>query len=403
MKRLELRLGRAGTLLLLSLPVHLALALVTDLSPDEAYYLCAARLSGIAPGLVDHPPLLPWLLRLSDALAPLPVELRVRIWPILLSLLLGYLLLVLARQRNAPEEGQTRAMLLGQWTILPMAAGFVATPDTLLLPAFAALLAWAADSKSPPFGLRWLMAMGAALLGALAKVVMLPLGLAIALMATPRPTLERLGTIAAMACSLPVLWPSLNFQLRHAFIAETVPGSFASAVLSGVRAMSEAALVQALLWTPWAFAYGLRAFRSLPLPDRAAFLSLSALVLLSALVRGRAPEANWWAPAALVLIVACSMAEHRKKPLKQGDYALFAAVLLPTSIALLHTAHPFLPLPPHADPTARLHGWSHGIETPNAAGVGVYGPAAERCVYFNHCDEIINYFNELNNKPSSPF
>ncbi|MEO7327999.1 MAG: hypothetical protein ABI193_05440, partial [Minicystis sp.] len=57
---------------------------------------------------------------------------------------------------------------------------------------------------------------------------------------------------------------------------------------------------------------------------------------------------------------------------------------------------PFLPLAERADPTARLHGWSHGPEPRTAPGIGPYGPAAERCVYQKDCDEIVSYFKQMN-------
>src|SRR5262245_37697482 len=50
------------------------------LSPDEAYYLCAARRGW---PIVDHPPLLGWLLAAFDRMGP--VELRVRLVAILLQ------------------------------------------------------------------------------------------------------------------------------------------------------------------------------------------------------------------------------------------------------------------------------------------------------------------------------
>jgi hypothetical protein len=74
---------------------------------------------------------------------------------------------------------------------------------------------------------------------------------------------------------------------------------------------------------------------------------------------------------------------------------MLASVLVPTAIAAAHTAWPFLPLPEQADPTARLHGWSHGHEPTQAAGVGPYGPAAERCVYHRECREILSYFDRM--------
>ncbi len=90
-----------------AVPVHLGLALVTDLSPDEAYYLCAARLGG--GRIVDHPPLTLWLLALSDRWFVGPVELRVRIWAVVFSFATGLACVALARARGAGTEGCTLA------------------------------------------------------------------------------------------------------------------------------------------------------------------------------------------------------------------------------------------------------------------------------------------------------
>lgn len=388
---------RAIALVVLALPLHVVLALGTDLSPDEAYYLCAARLSGRVRGLVDHPPLIVWLLRLSDECPALPVELRVRLWPILFSLVTGFLLIRLARERLADASGRRSAAFVGTWTILPMIGGFVATPDAPLLLALAVLLLWSGQPRMHSSRARLGAAMLASGLGALSKVVMLPLALPMLLFAKHRPVRERILVLACALAPLPLLLPSLFFQLRHAFAAQRPPESSWSALL-GLRALAETIAVQVLLWTPWTFIHGLRGFRSLPASDRAACAVLSALLMLSAMVRGAAPEANWWAPAALILVLSAAQqrATQHKIPSKQGQWAFVLGAALPTFIAVLHTLRPCLPLPPNADPTARLHGWSHGVETPSAAGVGAYGVAAERCVYADQCDEIILYFNKLN-------
>lgn len=358
---------RAWAVVLASVPLHLGLAAATDLSPDEAYYLCAARLGR---PIVDHPPLLPWLLRWSDRLPLLPVELRVRIWPVLFSLATGIGCVALARRRGAGAEGAVMAAWLGSWALLPTAGGFVATPDgPLLLATLAALL------LPPP------AAAAAMLLGAPAKVSALPVAAAIAL--------GRRSALLAAAplLALPWLWPSLRFQLRHAFVQGPPAGWSALAAIGAVLA---AIAAQAALWSPPVLWRGLRALAP---QDRALGWGLSALVLLSAALRGVPPEPNWWAPAALVVLAA--FAAGSEALTARARRAVVASVLVPTLIAAAHTAVPFLPLPVHADPTARLHGWTLGHGPDHAPGVGSYGPSAERCIYLRECDEISSYFNKM--------
>ncbi len=355
------------------MPLHLALALGTDLSPDEAYYLCAARRGG---GLVDHPPLVVWLLRLSDRWTAAPVELRVRVWPILLAFVTGILVIELARRRGAGREGCLLAAWVGSWALLPTAGGFVCTPDGPLLAAFYAALLLADEGRAAGAGL-------ALLAGALAKVVALPLAAALAL-ASPRARAPGRAAIALLPlAALPLLLPSLRFQLRHAYAP--VAWSFGGAL----GALIAAPAAQAALWSPFVL---VRGPRRLAEPERAIVLAMTALVLVSALVRAIPPEPNWWAPAALALVAAWAGGAGDRP---RGRAPVLATVLVPTVLAAAHTLHPFLPLPPSGDPTARLHGWSRGAAPADAAGVGPYGPAAERCVYDGHCEEIERHFDGL--------
>lgn len=375
----------ARAIVIAALPVHLALALVTDLSPDEAYYLAAARRPGAVPDLVDHPPLVPWLLRLTDRFAWAPVELRVRIWAALFALATGLACVELARRRGAGRAGCIAAAWIGSWALLPTAGGFVTTPDGAALAAIAAalLLAGAATPAAS-------LAAGAALFaGALSKVVALPVALAIAVTARPRSR-ARAAIALVPLLALPLLLPSLRFQLRHAYGG----GGGAWSALGAAGAVAAAALAQALLWSPPVVWLGVRALPGLPLQERAVFWTLTALVLASAAVRGVPPEPNWWAPAALAVVVAFARAAGELTP--RARRAILASVVLPTALAASHTVRPFLPLPARADPTARLHGWSNGDRAPiDAAGVGPYGPAAERCVYRADCVEMNKYFDEM--------
>jgi hypothetical protein len=378
-----------------ALPVRVLLAASTDLSPDEAYYLCAARAEGLLPPIADHPPLVPWLLRLSDALHFLPVEIRVRIWPIIFSLLLGIGCIELARRRKANREGCLLAAWIGSWGLLPMTAGFVATPDGPATVATLAALLWAGEPEPIEPRLRGRLAAQTLVTGlvlaagALAKVVVVPIAVVVAILAKGRPSAHRAALLVPLAASFPLLVPSLRFQLHHAFADR--PDAWRPA--GALAALAEAALVQAVLWSPWVIARGARMLRALPAPDVGLLASMSAMVGVSALARGVPPEGNWWAPAALVMVTGASIS---RAPLgRAGRVGLLATVVLPTLIAALHALRPFLPLPEHADPTARLHGWSEGAEPLKAAGVGIYGPAAERCVYRASCDEITNYFNDM--------
>lgn len=360
-----------------AVPVHLALALATDLSPDEAYYLCAARRAG---GIVDHPPLTLWLLALSDRWSSAPVELRVRLWAVAFSFGTGIACAALARARGADRVGILLAAWVATWALLPMAGGFVTTPDGPLLLAIAVALLVA---PGPLAGLSLLV-------GALAKVVALPIGALLAAASARAPLRGRIALAAGPLLALPWLLPSLRFQLRHAY-GQPAPGgwSLAGALGAVLAAMS----AQALLWSPLVLGRGVRALRLLSRSDRTIVAGLSALVVASALIRAVPPEPNWWAPAALIVLVA--FARTAAQATRGTRHAILATVLVPTFISATHVALPFLPLPEHADPTARLHGWSHGHEPTEAPGVGPYGVAAERCVYRGECREIRLYFDEM--------
>ncbi len=261
-----------------------------------------------------------------------------------------------------------------------MAGGFVTTPDgPLLLAVAVALLA-----VSEPVAALSLLG------GALAKVVALPVAVLLAASRRGSTLWARLALVAAPLLALPWLLPSLRFQVAHAF----GPGGAGGWSLgAAVGAVLGAAGAQALLWSPPVMVRGLRAVGALPLPDRAVVGGLTALVLASALLRAVPPEANWWAPAALVVVVA--FARTADELSRRARRAILAGVLVPTLVSATHVARPFLPLPERADPTARLHGWSHGREPTEAPGVGPYGPAAERCVYAGDCREITLYFDRM--------
>ncbi len=381
------RLDRwAVATVLSSLPLRSVLAAFTDLSPDEAYYLSAARTGWLPP---DHPPLTILLARAADAIPALPLELRLRAVPLVLGTVTALLLLLAVALRDAPAATQRWTAVVSSWTLLPMAGGFLATPDAPAACVVAALLVLYQLPGSPASRVA---AFVVAALGLASKVVLIPLVFLSALLPW-RANRWRLPMGAALACSALLVGPSLVFQTNHAFR----PGSWSA--LSALGALAAVVAAQLALWSPSTWIDGLRALPRAPLLDRAWALALIGLVVGSTLIRAVPAEPNWLAPAALVLIV--SAARGDRTPSTASRVALLAFGPLLTVVAASHVIHPWLPLPASADPAARLHGWKSNTAPTQAPGIGVYAAAAERCVYRNSCHEIDQYFQTINSRSSS--
>jgi hypothetical protein len=384
-----------------ALPLRLLLAAGTELSPDEAYYVGAARLDGWLPRLPDHPPVVVWLSALGDAL-PIPsLALRVRLPFVALSVALTLASVAAADRAGAGARGRRLVALATTLGLLPTVGGFLATPDVAALLAVVLGLAWATGpSPVVPFGPTKSLAVGVALaLGALAKVVVAPLAVVVAL-ASRRGWHARVAVLMPLAFASPLLAASLRFQTAHAY-ASAAPG-----LVARLAALAGAVGVQLALWSPWLLLRGAAAARRAPTSPAAAIaLATSAMVALSSLARGLPPEPNWWAPGALALIVlagATTPEPTRKqaaiRPRDLADRALPAIVAwlaVPTLVASAHALHPFLPLPRAADPTARLHGWNTDHPPLDAPGVGPYALAAERCASRDECMDLSFYFEQL--------
>src|SRR5262249_17865925 len=153
---------------------------------------------------------------------------------------------------------------------------FVSTPDGPALLAVAAALLLV---DGPAVGVGRAAGAGALLFGAaLAKVVAVPIGLALGLgmrqARWPARVLPALGPLLG----LPLGAASLRFQLSHAF-GQAAPGGWSAGAALG--ALGAALSAQALLWSPAVMWLGLRGLGALPRPDRALVIGLSALVAVS--------------------------------------------------------------------------------------------------------------------------
>ncbi len=363
----------AITIALCALPMRLGLAACTQLSPDEAYYVCAARLGATIP---DHPPLIVWLLRASLALpSAIPIELRVRLWPLLIGTAIPLILIRLVACNSEPPAQRWTAVL-ASWLPLPLAGGFLATPDALAALAVAILML----GEQLPRSLRAnVLASAATLVGSLGKGIVVPAAAVFGATTTQGPW-RRVSIALGLAAAIPLSMRPLVFQLEHVYR----PPHWT--LLGAALALTAAAVGQLALWNPITVAIGCRP-RWMPAPtDRGLIVVLSALFFASALARATPPEPNWLAPAALALLPAAARGlscAHRA--------ARVACVALGPGLTLVMASHvlvPWMPLRWEVDPSARLHGWS-GPDAPlRAVGVGGYGAAAEKCVYRRDCDEI---------------
>jgi Dolichyl-phosphate-mannose-protein mannosyltransferase len=362
---------RALGLVLAALPLRLLLALATDLSPDEAYYVAASRLRLT---IADHPPLTPWLAGITEWTS-IPLELRVR-WPALVvGTLFGLLCVELVRRRGGDASSQRWCAVFTAWLALPLAGGFLLTPDVVSL-TFALALALVLEVDHER---RVLQVIGIALLcfgGMVTKVSMLIPATAVIL--SSKRWSERLSAFGGVLAALPLAAPSIAFQWNHAFVDR-------SAAVGAPAAVAAAVGAQLMLWGPAVFWFGWRRAMDHRF-DRIIVGLMTVSVIASAALRGVPPEPNWFALGAVMLAVGASHAMH-----PAPTWLRITTVILGPVLALLfasHVIHPWLPLPANVDPSARLHGWSTGQGPEQAPGIGPYGPSAEACIYQGKCEQI---------------
>ena len=403
MKRRALLVG-AFTISLAAV-IRLALAPMRILTADEAYYLCAARRGPRAWPIDDHPPLLGALLALADRWAPGPIELRVRLVPIVLQVMTALGVARLAARLGDDDASEDRRWLLGvilaTWGLLPMAGGLLATPDAPMLAALAWLVALLAEPRVAPRHELVLRAcvLALAALAVAAKATALPFTLVIAAGHGARrdgPSRGRgialaLGAVAA----LPVTLTSLHAQLAH--VVGQGP-KVAAPYLGPLAAAGVFVVGQALLLGPAVVLVVLDVARrrssdawSLP-PGVALATGLVLLAALaSALVTGRPPEPNWTAPAAIAIfaVTAVGIAGATRR----RAVAVLGITTAPTLLALAAWSVRAGVLPGGADPLARLPRVAQTFSAADARVEGPYAGPSWRCVYENECVEIDAIFS----------
>jgi 4-amino-4-deoxy-L-arabinose transferase-like glycosyltransferase len=347
--------------------LRLMVAGTTALAPDEAYYWVWSR--ALAPGYLDHPPMIALWIRAGTALAG-PGALGVRLLSPFAAAL-GSLLLAQAAEDLLPgrRAGLVAAGLLNA-TLLFGVGAVTATPDTPLLLFWTATL-WALSRLHATGNGAWWLAAGAA--GGLAldskyTAILLAPAVLLWVLTVPRlrPWLWRpmpwLAGLVALALFSPVLawnaahgWASFVKQGGRTgdwdpsravqFVGELFGGQIALAT-PGIAVLLGAAMVVAAR----------RAWRR-----DAAWTLIAAMTLLPAAVflqhaLGDRVQANW--PA--VLYPAAAIGVAGLAPgwtwLRRPAAVLAAAV---TALVYIQGIFFVVPLPPRLDPAfSRLAGWS---------------------------------------------
>ncbi len=349
---------------------RLAMALVLDLTPDEAYYWELARRPDWS--YFDHPPLVAWMIglaRLPFGDTPLAVRL-----PALLSLpLICRALYLVGRDGLGNARTGFFAALIPHLTPAGFTLGLVTTPDVPLalfwsLGTLAFLRILGNDATSNWVFLGACLAFGA--LGKYNMIFFVP-AVAVAILWFPdwrsRVLTGRFWMMVGLAAlgTLPILfwnsqneWASFRFQFAHGFrpssrgilanIGEFLGGQLgtigpvlfplfwwigAKAVLDGVRCREPARLFLGMLALPMMLFFVKRGLTS-------------------------KVEANWPQIAYLSLmpLTAEWLLSVEGKLRSRVGWVLAPSALL-TLLAVVQAMTLVLPLPPRADVSTRMHGW----------------------------------------------
>ena len=234
---------------------RLAVAALTPLSPDEAYYWVWSR--ALAPGYLDHPPMVALFVRLGVAMLG-PSALGVRLFAPL-SALIGSLLLAAAARDLVPGRGAgLRAAVLFNATLLMAAGAVTMTPDTPLLLFWTATLWALARFVAGGKGGWWLLAGFFAGLALDSKYtgLLLFVGAGAWLVAVPalRPWLARWQVWGGAGLGFLLFAPALAWNAGHGFASFAKQGGRNTVWHPGPRFLGELLAGQVGLATPLVFA-----------------------------------------------------------------------------------------------------------------------------------------------------
>lgn len=357
--------------------VRLAVAAVTPLFPDEAYYWQWSR--HLADGYFDHPPAIAWLIRAGTSVVG-DTPLGIRLGAVLAGTAMMLIVCASARRIAGARAALIAALALA---LMPLsAAGLVlATPDAPLLAATAAMLyavirALEVPPRSPESD-RWWVLGGVALgLAAASKytAVLIPLAAftAMAIRRDLRPRLKDPGPYVAVLVSLVVFSPVIAWNAEHDWASFAFQLDHGLGHVDGSIARRELALLggQVALVSPILFALlclSVAKVMVAPVAARAhtrasttgllTFVAALVFMFFAYSATKRPVEANWPAIAYIpgVMVLAAHAGRRVWNLWLKAGLALTAGL---SSVVYVNTFVPILQIPAHRDPVARSAGWS---------------------------------------------
>jgi 4-amino-4-deoxy-L-arabinose transferase-like glycosyltransferase len=355
----------AAALALVTL-IRLIVAATAPLAPDETYYWVWSH--ALAPGYVDHPPMVALWIRTGTILAG-QSALGVRLLGPLAAALASWMLFDAARVLFPGTAAGVAAVMLLNATLLLGVGTVIMTPDSPLLFFWTATLWAMARVAAGGPGVWWL---AAGLFGGLALdskytalLLWIGIGLWVLLVPAVRPWLRRWQPWAACLIGLSLFAPVLAWNATHRWAGLVRQGGrvedWRPARAAGFLAElvgGQIGLATPLIWVLCMMALAIAARRSWGSRE-VGWSLLTALSLPPVLVFvqhafGDRVQGNW--PAIIypaLAIAAGGLALPKRWWI--GACALGFAI---TALAYIQATAGMLPLPPRIDPIAiRLAGW----------------------------------------------
>ncbi len=353
----------------LMLVLRLFMALYLDLNPDESYYWQLSK--NLDWSYFDHPPMVAWLIAASRSIFG-ENAFHIRAVALLAGVIASWFVFITGKEfLNSPKAGFLAAAL-ANFSPAGVVVGFITTPDTPLYLAWSigiyAFLKAINDQRR-----RWWIVTGLALaFGALSKynMILFVPGIAVTILAFKRyrhlvftqrywlmVILAAIGTIPIIYWNYQHDWVSIRFQLEHG----TRPANRSIIKNFGDYLGGQLATV-GLTLLPLIWFITLKHIKSAFTANDEkrfflAWLALPGMLLFSYTGMSAKVEANWPQMAYLSAILLTAEWILQASNLKKRLAWVISPSLILAVLAVTHGLTLFMPIPPRADISARMHGW----------------------------------------------
>ncbi|MEW6482629.1 MAG: glycosyltransferase family 39 protein [bacterium] len=348
-----------------------------ELCSDEAYYWTWAK--HLAWGYYDHPPMVAWFIWLGTFLIG-NTELGVRLLAVISAILLLLMVYIIAQRIFHDEPiGLIASLLLGT-TLGFTANSVIMTPDVplLLFWAISVYLVYNAFFLPKNNLYYWLLTGLVVGLGNLSKYTMVLFIPAIFFFITTSSKVRYwllrkdpyLAAIIAIGVTSPVIgwnathhWVSLKMQFKHGFFQKINGGipNMLSFLGGEAGLIFPIFFILFLVGTGWV---GYKGFRNKKSELLFLFwLSAFPFLFFFLLSLFSKCEGNWPAPAYITGFINLAWFIHQGIQ-KRIKWLIITITLMGglislvfTSLVIIHSLHPILPIPAEKDITNRLHGF----------------------------------------------